>query len=125
MTKNEKRLRERRAEILIAGDGTSGMDPEQARKVADEEAIEMILQQDGDHLIETDPDLFDENGDFLFHRSAEAVLKEIVDIVREAKSDGAIDAGTENASENAYCGFCDIEKVLAEEELLNTNEETK
>lgn len=65
MTENEKRLRLRRAEILIAGDGMTGMDQDRAHEIANEESIEMILQQDGDHLMETDPDLFTEEGEFI------------------------------------------------------------
>jgi hypothetical protein len=54
----EERLRTRRMEILMAGsDGTDGYYEEEARDIAWSESLEDIMDQDGEHLAETDPDL--------------------------------------------------------------------
>jgi hypothetical protein len=64
MTENEKTLRERRVEILMTGDGDNGMSEADARADAYMESVETIVQQDGDHLRKTNPELFDHNGEF-------------------------------------------------------------
>ena len=53
----ERRIRERRAEILAAGDGCDTMPVEEARGIAFSEPLEAIAAQDGDHLAETEPEL--------------------------------------------------------------------
>lgn len=55
----DQRIRERRVAILMAGDGDEGMSEADATATAAKETIEQILAQDGDHLAESDPELFD------------------------------------------------------------------
>lgn len=64
-SENERQLRQRRAEILIAGNGDQGMNEQEAMRIAFTEPVEDILNVDGEHIAETDPDLFDEGGNFL------------------------------------------------------------
>jgi hypothetical protein len=55
----EAELRQRRAEILMAGDGCGECLSEgEAIRAANEESVEEILDSDGKHLSETDPHLF-------------------------------------------------------------------
>jgi hypothetical protein len=55
----EQRIRQRRKEILIAGDGDTGMSEEEAEATANGETIAEIMEQDGEHLSHTDPELYD------------------------------------------------------------------
>lgn len=59
MSETERRVRERRIDILMAGDGTytNGLSEEEAREIAYSETLSEIYDQDGDHLTDTDPDL--------------------------------------------------------------------
>ena len=56
----EKKLRERRVEILMAGDGCENtMSEEDARSIMEDETVEEILYQDGELLEQTDSELFE------------------------------------------------------------------
>lgn len=55
----ERRVRERRREILMAGDGDTGLSEGEAHEIAYSESLADIYDQDGDHLADTDPELAD------------------------------------------------------------------
>jgi hypothetical protein len=57
MDEMERRVRERRKQILMAGSGEEFMDEDEAEEIAYSESLEDIYNSDGDHLAETDPDL--------------------------------------------------------------------
>ena len=57
MSEMERRVRERRKETLMTGNGEDFMDEDEAEGIAYSESLEDIYNQDGDHLAETDPDL--------------------------------------------------------------------
>jgi hypothetical protein len=57
MSEMERRVRERRKEILMAGNGEDFMDEDEAEGIAYSESLVDIYNMDGDHLAETDPDL--------------------------------------------------------------------
>lgn len=61
MSANEKKLRERRMEILLS----EGRTKESAQIILDGEIIESILDEDGDEIRRTNPELFDADGDFI------------------------------------------------------------
>lgn len=53
MNEMERRVRERRQQILMVGDGDEGLSEQEAH-----ETLEVIADQDGEHLAQTDPDLW-------------------------------------------------------------------
>jgi hypothetical protein len=58
MSEMERRVRERRKEILMAGNGSDDfMDEDEAEGIAYRESLEDIYWMDGGHLADTDPDL--------------------------------------------------------------------
>ena len=59
MNEMERRVRERRKEILMAGNGDETMCEHDAKEIAYSDSLSIIMNQDGEHLAETDPDLFD------------------------------------------------------------------